>query len=209
VGVGLVDIHVHFREPGQTHKGKPILRLAAAAAGGSPPSLHGPTPRRCRQKRPGGTIELINNAERKAAVHVYPRGLHHVGMKGQQSRRNGSSDGRRRGHHRRRLLLRESNSSCACRRIRKDGSTARDLTTVPGRVLTKAQYERGRSDAPRPSRAGRTPPRHHLARNSSFRIFRRPIPICSTSGGHVGRVMSRAQKDGINVTAEATRHHIA
>lgn len=77
---GLVDIHVHFREPGQTHK-ETILTGSQAAAGGgfttvvcmpntSPPADN------------AGTVELINNAARNAVVHVYPTGCITVGMKG-------------------------------------------------------------------------------------------------------------------------------
>src|SRR5436190_2321373 len=79
---GLVDIHVHFREPGQTHKETILTGSRAAAAGGfttvvcmpntSPPADN------------AGTIELINNAARRAAVHVHPTGCITVGMKGEQ-----------------------------------------------------------------------------------------------------------------------------
>ncbi|HWA86123.1 MAG TPA: dihydroorotase, partial [Opitutus sp.] len=79
---GLVDIHVHFREPGQTHKETIATGSRAAAAGGfttvvcmpntSPPADN------------AGTIQFIHDAiERDAAVHVYPTGCITVGMKGQ------------------------------------------------------------------------------------------------------------------------------
>src|SRR5882672_466546 len=85
---GLVDIHVHFREPGQTHKETILTGSYAAAAGGfttvvcmpntSPPADN------------PGTVELINNAARRAAVHVYPTGCTTVGMKGEQLAPHGS-----------------------------------------------------------------------------------------------------------------------
>ena len=79
---GLVDIHVHFREPGQTHKETIATGSRAAAAGGfttvvcmpntSPPADN------------AGTIQYIHDAiERDAVVHVYPTGCITVGMKGQ------------------------------------------------------------------------------------------------------------------------------
>jgi len=79
---GLVDVHVHFREPGQTHKETIATGTHAAAAGGfttvvcmpntSPPAS---TP---------GTIQYINDAiKRDAVVKVYPTGCITVDMKGQ------------------------------------------------------------------------------------------------------------------------------
>jgi dihydroorotase len=79
---GLVDIHVHFREPGQTHKETIGTGSRAAAAGGfttvvcmpntSPPADN------------AGTIQFIKDAAaRDAVVHVLPTGCITVGMKGQ------------------------------------------------------------------------------------------------------------------------------
>lgn len=79
---GLVDIHVHFREPGQTHKETIATGSRAAAAGGfttvvcmpntSPPADN------------AGTIQFINDAIRRdAVVKVLPTGCITVGMKGQ------------------------------------------------------------------------------------------------------------------------------
>jgi dihydroorotase len=79
---GLVDIHVHFREPGQTHKETIATGSRAAAAGGfttvvcmpntSPPADN------------AGTIQYINDAIRRdAIVKVLPTGCITVGMKGQ------------------------------------------------------------------------------------------------------------------------------
>jgi len=79
---GLVDIHVHFREPGQTHKETIATGTRAAAAGGfttvvcmpntSPPADN------------AGTIQYIKDAvKRDAVVKVYPTGCITAGMKGQ------------------------------------------------------------------------------------------------------------------------------
>jgi dihydroorotase len=86
---GLVDIHVHFREPGQTHKETIGTGTRAAAAGGfttvvcmpntSPPADN------------AGTIQFINDAVRRdAVVHVYPTGCITVGQKGQALAPTGS-----------------------------------------------------------------------------------------------------------------------
>ena len=79
---GLVDIHVHFREPGQTHKETIATGSHCAAAGGfttvvcmpntSPPADN------------AGTIQFIQDAIRRdAVVKVLPTGCITVGMKGQ------------------------------------------------------------------------------------------------------------------------------
>jgi len=79
---GLVDIHVHFREPGQTHKETIATGSRAAAAGGfttvvcmpntSPPADN------------AGTIQYILDAVRRdSLVKVLPTGCITIGMKGE------------------------------------------------------------------------------------------------------------------------------
>lgn len=79
---GLIDIHVHFREPGQTHKETILSGAMAAAAGGfttvvcmpntSPPADN------------AGTIQYImDTIRRDAVVNVHPTGCITVGMAGQ------------------------------------------------------------------------------------------------------------------------------
>ena len=79
---GLVDIHVHFREPGQTHKENIATGSHCAAAGGfttvvcmpntSPPASN------------SGTIQLINDViKRDAVVNVLTTGCITVDMKGE------------------------------------------------------------------------------------------------------------------------------
>ena len=78
---GFVDIHVHLREPGQTHKENIGSGTLAAAAGGfttvvcmpntSPPADN------------AGTIQYIKDAiAREAVVNVYPTGCITVGREG-------------------------------------------------------------------------------------------------------------------------------
>lgn len=79
---GLVDIHVHLREPGQTHKETIETGSWAAAAGGfttvvcmpntSPPADN------------AGTIQyILDAAQRSAVVNVYPTGCITVERKGE------------------------------------------------------------------------------------------------------------------------------
>ena len=79
---GLVDIHVHLREPGQTHKETIETGTRSAAAGGFTSVVCMPNTAPVADN--AGTIQLIkDSAARSAAVHVYPTGCITVGMKGQ------------------------------------------------------------------------------------------------------------------------------
>ncbi len=79
---GLVDVHVHFREPGQTHKETIETGSRAAAAGGFTSVVCMPNTAPVADN--AGTIQLIkDSAARSARVHVYPTGCITVGMKGQ------------------------------------------------------------------------------------------------------------------------------
>ncbi len=79
---GLVDIHVHFREPGQTHKETIETGSRAAAAGGFTSVVCMPNTAPVADN--AGTIQLIkDSAARSSCIHVYPTGCITVGMKGQ------------------------------------------------------------------------------------------------------------------------------
>lgn len=79
---GLVDVHVHFREPGQTHKETIATGTRAAAAGGFTTVVC--MPNTTPPASNSGTIQFINDAiKRDAVVHVYPTGCITVDMKGE------------------------------------------------------------------------------------------------------------------------------
>ena len=79
---GLVDIHVHFREPGQTHKETIGTGSRAAAAGGFTTVVMMPNTSPVADS--AGTIQLMKDViARDAIVRVYPTGCITVGMKGQ------------------------------------------------------------------------------------------------------------------------------
>jgi len=79
---GLVDIHVHFREPGQTHKETIGTGSRAGAAGGFTTVVCMPNTAPVADN--AGTIQLIKDVvTRDAIIRVYPTGCITVGMKGQ------------------------------------------------------------------------------------------------------------------------------
>jgi len=207
---GLVDIHVHFREPGQTHKETILTGSHAAAAGGFTTVVCMPNTSPVADN--AGTIELINNAARKAAVHVYPTGCITVGMKGEQLAPHGSlkkagvvaitDDG----------LCVESNEL-----MRRAVEYAKmfDLTVLDhcqDESLTKGAVMNEGTVSTRLGLRGWP----HAAEDI---IVARNIILSSYSGAHIHmqhissamsvELVRRAKKDGINVTAEATPHHIA
>lgn len=79
---GLVDIHVHFREPGQTHKETIATGSRAAAAGGFTTVICMPNTSPVADN--AGTIQQMKDAiARDAVVKVFPTGCITVGMKGE------------------------------------------------------------------------------------------------------------------------------
>jgi dihydroorotase len=79
---GLVDIHVHFREPGQMHKETIETGSHAAAAGGFTSVVCMPNTAPVADS--AGTIQLIKDSiARASCIRVYPTGCITVGMKGQ------------------------------------------------------------------------------------------------------------------------------
>ena len=83
VAPGLVDIHVHFRDPGQTHKEDIYSGTRAAAAGGFTTVVCMPnTSPVCDN---AGTIQrILDKVTRDAVIKVHTTGCLTVGMKGEE-----------------------------------------------------------------------------------------------------------------------------
>ncbi|MGF1530207.1 MAG: dihydroorotase [Puniceicoccaceae bacterium] len=80
---GLVDIHVHFREPGQTHKESIRSGSRAAAAGGFTSVVCMPnTSPVC--DTPGTIQQILHAAERDSIIRIYPTGCLTRGMNGEE-----------------------------------------------------------------------------------------------------------------------------
>ena len=82
VSPGLVDIHVHFRDPGQTHKEDIGSGTRAAAAGGFTSVVCMPnTSPVCDN---AGTIQrIMDKVGRDAVINIYPTGCLTLGMQGE------------------------------------------------------------------------------------------------------------------------------
>jgi dihydroorotase len=80
---GLVDVHVHLREPGQTHKETIETGSWAAAAGGFTTIVCMPNTNPAADT--AGTIQyILDAAKRSAVVHVYPTGCITQGRLGEK-----------------------------------------------------------------------------------------------------------------------------
>ncbi|HRJ71811.1 MAG TPA: dihydroorotase [Terrimicrobiaceae bacterium] len=83
VAPGLIDIHVHFREPGQSHKETIASGARAAAAGGFTSVVCMPNTNPSADN--AGTITLIREkAEATACVNVFTTGAITKGLKGEE-----------------------------------------------------------------------------------------------------------------------------
>ncbi|WP_269526410.1 dihydroorotase [Coraliomargarita parva] len=83
VAPGLVDIHVHFRDPGQTHKEDIKTGSRAAAAGGFTTVVCMPnTSPVCDNA--GTILRIVDKAKQQSVIRIYPTGCLTLGMEGEK-----------------------------------------------------------------------------------------------------------------------------
>jgi len=207
---GLVDIHVHFREPGQTHKETILTGSQAAAAGGFTSVVC--MPNTVPPADNAGTIQLINAAAAAAPVHVYATGCITVGMKGQSLAPHGSL--KKAGV----VALTDDGLCVESNELMRRAVEYAKMFDLP--VLDHCQDESMTKKAV--MNEGVVSTRlglqgwPHAAEDI---IVARNIILSHYTGAHIHmqhissalsvELVRRAKKDGINVTAEATPHHIA
>jgi dihydroorotase len=208
---GLVDIHVHFREPGQTHKETIATGSHAAAAGGFTTVVCMPNTSPVADT--AGTIQYINDAIRRdAVVKVYPTGCITVGMKGQALAPIGSL--KRAG-----VVAITDDGECVQNNelMRRAAEYAKmfdlpvmdhcqDSSMTQGAVMNEGimSYRLGLRGWP------------NAAEDI---IVSRNVIISTYTGAHIHmqhissknavEILRRAKSRGVRVTAEATPHHIA
>jgi len=210
VAPGLVDIHVHFREPGQTHKENILTGSRAAAAGGFTTVVCMPNTSPVIDN--AGTLQLVNGAAAKAAVRVYPTACITTGMQGKQLAPHGTlkangavaltDDGlcvQSNELMRRAVEYAKMFDLCVLDHCQDDSLTEKAVMNE-GNVSTRL----GLKGWP------------HAAEDI---IVARNIILSHYTGAHIHmqhissaysvELLRRAKKDGVRVTAEATPHHIA
>src|ERR1043166_2958414 len=83
VAPGLIDIHVHLREPGQEHKETIATGTASAVAGGFPAVACMPNTDPVND-HPGITDLILKKAQAAGLARVYPIGAVSIGSRGEQ-----------------------------------------------------------------------------------------------------------------------------
>ncbi len=208
---GLVDLHVHFRVPGQTHKETIFTGTSAAAAGGFTSVICMPNTNPPADS--AGTIQYIKDAiEREAVVNVFPTGCITVGMEGKRLAPTGSlskagivaiSEGGKcvqdNGLMRRAIQYAHMFGIPVIDHC-QDESLNKDGVVNEGFVSTKL----GLIGSPR---------------EAEDIVVSRNVILSSSTGAHIHmqhissrtavEIIRRAKARGANVTAEATPHHIA
>jgi dihydroorotase len=210
VSPGLVDIHVHLREPGQTHKEDIASGTRAAAAGGFTSIVCMPNTNPPADNP--GTIRRINDSiTRNAVVKVYPTGCLTADMKGEQLAPMGSlkNEG---------IVAVTDDGLCVQNNeiMRRAVEYARmfdlpvmdhcqDASMTEGSVMNEGYWSL------RLGLKGWTSAAEDIiiARNVVLsREFDAPIHMQHVSSAYGVDIIRRAKKRGIRVSGEATPHHL-
>ena len=217
---GLVDVHVHFREPGQEYKEDLYTGSLAAAAGGFTTVMAEPntippidTPNRLRN--------LLEMASKKSIVNFYSKAAITQGIMGRKltdvlklkeaGARAISDDGNPIPSHRlmKNALIRGKECGIPVSPHCEESAFYRE------RILIKAREKRGeqsvylqmpyssRGADPYSSEAGFIKRDIELAEKTEGRIH-----ISHVSLARSVEIIADAKKRGVKVTAEATPHHL-
>ncbi len=208
---GLLDIHVHFREPGQTHKETILTGSQAAAAGGFTTVVC--MPNTTPPADNAGTIQYINDViERDSIVNIYPTGCITVGMAGQHLAPIGSLS-------KAGVVGITDDGKCVQNNeiMRRAIEYAKMFDLV---VMDHCQDEHLTEDAV--MNEGIWSTRLGLKgwpKAAEDVIVSRNVILSTLTGGHVHMqhissanavdILRRAKQRGVRVTAEASPHHIA
>ena len=208
---GLVDIHVHFREPGQTHKETIATGSRAAAAGGFTTVVC--MPNTTPPADNAGTIQYILDAARRdAVVKVLPTGCITIGMKGESLAPIGSL--KRAG-----VVAITDDGDCVQSNelMRRAAEYAKmfDLTVMDHCQDQSMTEEAVMNEGDESIRLGL----RGWPNAAEDLIVSRNVILSAYTGAHIHmqhvssalsvEILRRAKADGVRVTAEATPHHIA
>jgi dihydroorotase len=210
VAPGLVDIHVHLREPGQTHKEDIYSGTRSAAAGGFTTVVCMPNTAPPGDN-PGTIRRIMDSCARNALVNVYPTGALTVGLKGEQLAPMGAlkSEG---------IVAVTDDGACvqdneimrrAVEYARMHGlpvmDHCQDAAMTRGAVMNEGYWSmrlglRGWPAAAEDLIIGRNVV---LARHLDHHIHMQHV-----SSAYGVDIIRRAKKRGIRVSGEATPHHL-
>jgi dihydroorotase len=208
---GLVDIHVHFREPGQTHKETIATGSRAAAAGGFTTVVC--MPNTTPPADNAGTIQYILDAARRGAVvKVLPTGSITIGMKGETLSPIGSL--KRAGV----VAITDDGDCVQSNDLMRRAAEYAKMFNLP--VMDHCQDQSMTEDAV--MNEGDVSIRLGLRgwpNAAEDLIVSRNVILSTYTGAHIHmqhissalsvEILRRAKASGVRVTAEATPHHIA
>lgn len=208
VAPGLVDVHVHFREPGFTQKEDIATGAAAAAKGGfTSVVLMANTKPQVDNKE---TLEYVLNRGRETGIHVYTCANVTVGMQGEK------------------LTPMKELAAAGAAGFTDDGIPLMDTA-----IVRKAMEEAAALDLPisfheeDPSQITENGINHGAAseklgisgspREAEITLVERDLKIALETGASINiqhisaaesvELVRRAKEEGTNIHAEATPHH--
>jgi dihydroorotase len=208
---GLVDIHVHFREPGQTHKETIATGSRAAAAGGFTTVVC--MPNTTPPADNAGTIQFILDAVRRGSlVKVLPTGCITIGMKGEALAPIGSL--KRAGV----VAITDDGDCVQSNELMRRAAEYAKMFDLPvmdhcqDRSMTEGAVMNEGDMSIRLGLRGWPNAAEDL-------IVSRNVVLSTYTGAHIHmqhissalsvEILRRAKASGVRVTAEATPHHIA
>jgi dihydroorotase len=208
---GLVDIHVHFREPGQAQKETIATGSRAAAAGGFTTVVCMPNTTPAADN--AGTIQFILDAVRRdSLVKVLPTGCITMGMKGETLAPIGSL--KRAGV----VAITDDGDCVQSNELMRRAIEYAKMFGLPvmdhcqDQSMTEGAVMNEGNVSIRLGLRGWPNPAEDL-------IVSRNVILSRYTGAHIHmqhvssalsvEIIRRAKADGVRVTAEATPHHIA
>lgn len=207
---GLVDLHVHLRDPGQTHKEDVYSGCKAAAAGGvtSVFAMPNTTP---ALDSPEVIAALLQKAE-TADAHVYPVGAVTKGLGGEEltdipalkaaGAAAFSDDGR--------PIMTADRVEKALRAAHDAGALlmahCEELSLVRGGLMNEGEVSRGLGIAGVTRSAEEVGTAREIALSAATGC---PVHICHVSTAYSVKMIRDAQANGIKVTGETAPHYIA
>jgi len=211
VAPGLVDLHVHFRVPGETHKETIFTGTSAAAAGGFTSVVC--MPNTSPPADTAGTIQFIKDAiKREAVVNVFPTGCITVGMEGQRLAPTGSLS--RAGA----VAISDGGHCIQNHGLMRRAAEYANMFGVP--VIDHCQEHSLSGDGV--MNEGFVSMKlglQGIPREAEDLIVSRNVILATKTGAHIHlqhissesavEIIRRAKARGVRVTAEATPHHIA
>lgn len=205
---GICDMHVHFRDPGQTHKEDIISGAEAAAAGGVTAAVC--MPNTTPPVDSTETVEYILEKAKKAKIKVYPVGCITKGLKGEE------------------LCDFEALRKAGCVAVSDDGKPVRNARLM-ARALVKAHYaglrvvshcedldiiDGGIMNSGKVSKELGVKGMHRLSEDISTARelvlaadLEMPIHICHVSTASSLMIIKTAAEQGVMVTCETAPHY--